>query len=529
MNSKKFIKYGLLGLGGLALVVAAVWFFVFSGFFKNNEELTVEDWGENSEVTYIKFDGSNISASNDSVLVSGTTMTIKNAGTYEITGHLDDGQIVVNTAKTSGVVLTLNEVSIYSSTSAPIYVKQAGEIVITNVAGTANSLTDKSARTSNTSINSALYADCDLTIVGEGSLTITGNFEDGIASTDDLKIKSTNVVVTSKGDGVRGKDSVQITDSNLTISSVDDAIKTTNTENQDDGFIEIENSHLKLTTAGNSTSSAKGIKATTSIKFEGGTIIINSIDDAIHANDITISSGEFNISTGDDGIHADNVLTINGGLIAIEKSYEGLEATTVNIAGGEIDITATDDGINAAGGNDTNAGNSGRYGGDRFSNSTGTLNISGGYVRINCNGDGLDSNGDINMSGGTALVNGPTNSGNGAIDYEKNFNITGGTLIAIGASGMAEAPSNTSSQYSIKFNINAQSTGSTIKLVDSSGNEIISMSSLKSYSSVVISTPKLQKGNTYSLVVDSVTLASVTTNSAVTTYGTSGGMNGGMR
>ena len=51
------------------------------------------------------------------------------------------------------------------------------------------------------------------------------------------------------------------------------------------------------------------------------------------------------------------------------------------------------------------------------------------------------------MTDGTLLIHGPTDNGNGAIDYEGTFALDGGTLIAAGSSGMLQTPGSGSSQY----------------------------------------------------------------------------------
>mgnify|MGYP002282258566 FL=1 len=160
---------------------------------------------------------------------------------------------------------------------------------------------------------------------------------------------------------------------------------------------------------------------------------IDSVDDALHAVDVTVSGGEMTLATGDDGVHADNTLTVSGGTITVTRSYEGLEGTDVTLSGGEISITASDDGINGAGGDSATSsdegtfGASGRFGRDRFASSTGTVRISGGVISVSASGDGVDVNGDLEMTGGELYVNGPESGGDGALDYDGSFTLTGGT------------------------------------------------------------------------------------------------------
>jgi hypothetical protein len=225
------------------------------------------------------------------------------------------------------------------------------------------------------------------------------------------------------------------------------------------------------------TDSAKGLKAGVDLTITGGTIQISSLDDAIHSNDsITINGGDLTLASGDDGIHADAALTINGGDLEITECYEGLESRIITINDGTIRLTASDDGINAS-----------SY-----------VYLNGGYLAIDAGGDGLDSNGSIEMTAGVVIVNGPTNTGNGALDYMGSFNISGGYLVAVGSVGMAEAPSTTSTQYSVIFGLaSAQAGGTMIHVESASGQEILSFVPTKVYQSVVLSSPELENGETY--------------------------------
>lgn len=247
------------------------------------------------------------------------------------------------------------------------------------------------------------------------------------------------------------------------------------------------------------TGSAKALKAGTALTVDGGNITIDSADDSIHTNDtVTINGGKFQIKAGDDGIHADSALVINGGDINITESYEGLEAADITINDGNINLVASDDGLNAAGGNDTSQ-SAGVFGGDKFSASNGTITINGGYIVIDVAGDGVDSNGSITMTNGTVIVNGPENSGNGALDYDTTFDISGGVFVAAGNNGMVQAPSTSSLQASINVSLPSSSSNSMVSILDASGNTILSFTPSKTYQSVVISTPELVIGSNYSV------------------------------
>lgn len=131
------------------------------------------------------------------------------------------------------------------------------------------------------------------------------------------------------------------------------------------------------------------------------------------------------------------------------------------------------------------------------------------------------------MTGGILLVDGPISSGDGAIDYDGTFNISGGTLIAVGSAGMDESPSSSSTQYILYINTTNKNANTNITLVDKDNNEIINYSPSKEYSSIVISTPDLQKDNNYTLKIDDNTEASITVSEIITNYGTRTTMNMG--
>jgi hypothetical protein len=181
------------------------------------------------------------------------------------------------------------------------------------------------------------------------------------------------------------------------------------------------------------------------------------------------------------------------------------------------------------------------------------LNINGGYIYVDAGGDGLDSNGVMNINGGTTLVDGPVNDGNGALDSGTEINVNGGTLIAAGSSGMAETPSDTSEQYSVAVSFEqSQEACSLVSLQDEEGNSVITYSPSKIYSSIIISTPEITQGGTYSVyyggscsgtetdglysggnysggtLLETVTANSVVTQAGTATLGTMGGGKGGM-
>ena len=245
------------------------------------------------------------------------------------------------------------------------------------------------------------------------------------------------------------------------------------------------------TTTDESGTSTKGIKAGGGMYLNGGTYKIDSADDSIHSNaNITIADGTYTLATGDDGVHADDALIVNGGTITVTESYEGLEGLAVTINDGTIDITASDDGINTAGEK---------------------MELNGGYIHILAGGDGVDSNGDLTINGGEIYIDGPSDNGNSAIDYgdRSSAYVNGGTLVAIGSSGMAEVMSDSSKQKVLMVKLGEQMEAGNVVLTDSEGNVIVSYTALKTYDCVIISTAEVESGATYTLTT-SGTMTEVT-------------------
>ena len=256
-------------------------------------------------------------------------------------------------------------------------------------------------------------------------------------------------------------------------------------------------------TSDSDSTSTKGIKADGRLYINGGTFTINSADDSVHSNSsVTINAGTYTLTTGDDGMHADEALEVNGGTITISESYEGLEGLTVTINDGDIDITSSDDGINAAGGTEEMGfGGMGNDSTEDTSTDEMWMEINGGYIHVLAGGDGIDSNGDITVNGGEVYIDGPSDNGNSAIDYgdRSACYINGGTVVAIGSSGMAEDISDDSDQQVMLVKLDSQKEAGEVTLTDSDGNEIITYTALKSYDCVIISTKDLEAGQTYTL------------------------------
>lgn len=477
----------------------------------------------------IRLAGDRITVAGRGVQVEGQIVTIASAGTYSISGRLTDGQIVVDTEDAEKVVLLLNGADIACATGAPIYIANAEKVVLTLADGTQNSVTDGAQYTfpdaQTDEPNAAIFSKDDLTINGAGALTVKANYNNGIASKDDLKITGGQITVQAVNDGIKGRDSLVIKAGVILVNAGADGLQANNAEDAGQGYITIEGGtvnvtagkdavqaetnltigggQLALVSGGGSKArkgeeSAKGLKAGGDMTIAGGVIAVDASDDALNANGrITIGGGELILATSDDGVHADVAFTMDGGDLRIAKSYEGIESNEITINDGVIRLVASDDGINGvsatapAGGMPMRGGPAGMEGGDS------RLYIHGGHIAVDALGDGIDINGAVEMTGGTVLVNGPTANNNAALDHG-SFKITGGFLVAAGSAGMAQAPDATSTQYSLMhFFPSVQAAGTLVHIQAADGTPVVTFAPTKTFQSIVVSAPTLKNGGNY--------------------------------
>lgn len=534
----------------------------------------------------VKFSDAGMEITGSGCEADGNLLKIKEAGTYEIRGTLSNGSICVNVDNDSEVHLILNGVTIHNETGAALYCKKAARVTVTLAEGSVNTLSDGASyrfAEGEDEPDATLFAKHDLVLNGKGKLTVTSAYADAIKGKDCVYLLEGELTVNSADDGIVGRDLLYIADGSVTVNAAADALKSTNDTDAALGDIVIDGGTLSLTagtdgiqaenaltinagtftikTGGGSanasmktdskdggfgkqwgmwgnpggfakeettqdTSSAKGLKAGTMLAVNGGSFDLDTSDDALHSNAaMHLGGGELLISSGDDGMHADETITIAGdSKIKVTKSYEGMEALEIMISGGEIDIVASDDGLNAAGGADGSA--FGRPGAGRFGEGEGEVTIADGTLTVDAAGDGLDSNGNLTVSGGTVLVFGPTNGGNGVLDYGGSFYLNGGTLLCVGSSEMAQTPANTSGQYSLAAVItSAVQAGSTVEIVVD-GETVISEEVPKPFNYIVASSKEFAADAEVAVVINGRESYAGTLTEAVTCFGALDGMGG---
>jgi hypothetical protein len=480
-----------------------------------NEDLT---WDSSDEKA---IDLANPTAT-DGVSVENGTITITSGGTYRITGEYS-GQVKIEAAKTDTVRLVLDNAKITNSTGAAINVVSAAEAIIYTAAGTTNTVADEAnyAATGDDDPDAAIYSTANLTLTGEGSLSVEGAYEEGIHTTGGLVIASGTLEVNAANTGIKGKDYVDITGGIVNVTAAQDGIRSTNTDDESLGFTRL-------------------------------------------------SAGSVTVSAGDDGLKAPHTLEISGGTLNIEKSNEGIEAQYINILDGDVTVNSTDDGINAslkdsssdassdttsgtattgqqtqqnqngqvqqapAGGGAAPGGSQGSTGqnqnmpqpptdgtmpgggGGTFEVVDAAINISGGTVTVNAEGDGIDSNGTATFSGGTVTVNGPTAGGNNALDSNGDLLLNGGTVTTGSTADMFEAPSSASTSGYLKItDSSALTQGSTVQVTDSSGTVVANYKITTSgVQLVLVSNKNIVKGQSYTVSVTSGSVDAASTTAA---------------
>ncbi len=429
---------------------------------------------DESEAVKITLSGKTAACNSSNVQIEDGVVTIKAAGVYVLSGTFTDGTIVVDAGDDDKVQLVLDGVSIMAADYAAIYAKNADKVFVTLAEGAGNSLmvSGDYVQTDDNNVDAVIFAKCDLTLNGTGSLTVKDNMGHGIVSKDDLVVTGGTYTIYSQDHCLNGKDSVRIADGTFNLSCDEDGIHAGN-DDQQDGYVYIE-------------------------------------------------GGDINISVGDDALHAEGLLIITGGDIDVSKSCEGVEGDKILVTGGDIDVISSDDGFNAAGGSsgsgdnhdgfgdssgsgdnhDGFGGGPGMGGVDMDADNDAYILITGGTININANGDGIDSNGCIGITGGSVYVLGPSDNGNGAMDYGICAAITGGEIVAVGGSGMAQGFGDESTQCSALVNFDEWvDAGETITLTDSDGKEVLSYRVDKKFNSVVISTSDMKQGDNYTLTV----------------------------
>lgn len=385
------------------------------------------------EFSITSTDGSTITQ-NDSVY------TITQAGEYTVTGLLSEGQIVVNADDNAEITIVLNGTSITCSNGSPIYIKNADNVKIKSEENTYNCIVDarteaddNSDNSSSENGNAAIYAACDLKLVGKGALSVTGNYNNGIQSKDDISIKNVTIKVNAVNNAIKGNDEVAIESGEIiAISRKGDGIKTSNsslsTKGKQKGNVIISGGNIDIYAACDGINAAYGVDVSGDGNLNIYTDTYSDYSEAVAADNSGSSASsvgtppdmnntqnngnmgnppDMNNSSSNSGNNPDMKGNFSGGNRAAngmpgnnssgnssKKSYstKGIKAESeINISGAAINISSTDDGIHAN--SDSGVLETGEDG-------NGIISISGGTITISTGDDGIHADKELNITDG---------------------------------------------------------------------------------------------------------------------------------
>lgn len=385
------------------------------------------------EFSITSTDGSTITQ-NDSIY------TITQAGEYTVTGLLSEGQIVVNADDNAEITIVLNGTSITCSNGSPIYIKNADNIKIKSKENTYNCIVDarteaddNSDNSSSENGNAAIYAACDLKLVGKGALSVTGNYNNGIQSKDDISIKNVTIKVNAVNNAIKGNDEVAIESGEIiAISRKGDGIKTSNislsSKGKQKGNVIISGGNIDIYAACDGIDAAYGVDVSGDGNLNIYTDTYSDYSEAVAADNSGSSASsvgtppdmnntqnngnmgnppDMNNSSSNSGNNSDMKGNFDGGNRAAngipgnnssgnssKKSYstKGIKAESeINISGAAINISSTDDGIHAN--SDSGVLETGEDG-------KGIISISGGTITISTGDDGIHADKELNITDG---------------------------------------------------------------------------------------------------------------------------------
>lgn len=418
---------------------------ITSAITKEDTDVTHADDAENYRVS-ITGDFTVTSDTSDGVTQSGSVYTITKAGEYTVAGLLSEGQLIVDVGDEDEVTIVLNGTSITCSSGSPIYVKNASEVKIKSEENSFNEVIDNRTEATEDSSddvgNAAIYATCDLKLVGKGALVVTGNYNNGIQSKDDLSIKNVIVKVTAVNNAVKGNDAVDIESGNIiAISAKGDGIKTSNSsisnKGNQKGIVTITGGNIDVYAA------CDGIDASYGADISGdGNLNIYTDTYSEYSEEVTSSGSSSGTSTSRNS-------SANKTASANTVSYVAASDTIANAPGGF-------GGGNMGGMDGQNGGN--KAGGDRLGmpgdfnesgNSSGQsystkgikaeseINISGFTINISSTDDGIHANSDSGVletgedGKGTIVINGGSitiSSGDDGMHADKQLDVNDGYI-----------------------------------------------------------------------------------------------------
>lgn len=430
------------------------------------------------EFSITSTDGSTITQ-NDSVY------TITHADEYTVTGLLSEGQIVVNADDNAEITIVLNGTSITCSNGSPIYIKNADNIKIKSEENTYNCIVDARAEADDNSDNSssengnaAIYAACDLKLVGKGALSVTGNYNNGIQSKDDISIKNVTIKVNAVNNAIKGNDEVAIESGEIiAISRKGDGIKTSNSslsnKGKQKGNVIISGGNIDIYAACDGIDAAYGVDVSGDGNLNIYTDTYSNYSEAVAADNsgssasnpdssasnpsssnqnqgsssksssnatmmtYTTTANTDNQNNGSVGTPHDMNNTQNNGNMGNPPDMNNSSSNSGNNSDMKGNFGGGNRAANGMPGNNSSRNSSKKSYSTKGIKAESEINISGAAINISSTDDGIHANSDsgvletgedgkgiISISGGTITIS----TGDDGIHADKELNITDGYI-----------------------------------------------------------------------------------------------------
>jgi len=506
-----------------------------------NKDLS-EEYDPNSDVN-IKCSGESCTVNGTGATASDGIVTISAAGTYIVSGTLS-GQLRIEVTKEDFIHLILNGVTIKSSSGPAIYGTAASKVVITLVGE--NNLSDSS----NYSVvdgepDACIFINSDLSINGSGSINVTGNYSDAIRCKKDLKLISGQITIPKATQrGIKARNSICILGSVIDINSKNTAIKVTKDDDPEKGFIVIDGGKINITTG------KDGIHAETHLTIHDGFINIDKCEEGIEGQMVDILGGEIHVLANNDGINAGKIsagnkgnpfagfgagndgsvyINIVGGKVYVDaqgSDIDAIDANGVLYIGGEAEVYASVNrgtiyGFYAA--LDSDGANSICKGATVVALATqgvGFFKRDNRFSKRQWNNSGFPGGNNNGFPGGNnngfpgGNNNGFPGGNNNGFPGGNNNGFPGGNINGFpggnnggfpggnNGGGMMSGGNGIYQPY-IQANVPSQSGNSKLVVKDNDGNIIISYEPRNPYSTILITSPELVAGETYTITAGS--------------------------
>ena len=492
---------------------------------------------DESQATQVTLAAQTATVTGQGASFSDQTLTISQAGTYVLTGSGKNLKLVVEAADTDQVYLVFQNLTLEGEGTL-LQVNKAHEVVISLAEGSQNALTENQA-SDDKKVKATIHSQVPLTLNGTGSLTLTALTKNALEVEDDLKVLGGTYTVKAANHGFKAEGALAIEVATLTIEAGKDGLHAEHDETTERANISLNPTQLSIA------ATEDGVDAGNELTIKGGTITVSQSEEGLEARVIRQLGGDVTIKSSDDGVNAsagsssktsdtsatskttDASATSN----TADTSSSASQATSDSATASAPDSQATADPAATSQTDQANkdknqtppappAGQAPPQGGQPPQNGQGPggmppggqeesdpslqIILEGGTLTIDAEGDGIDSNGTVTISGGSLVVNGSVQGGNGPLDAAGDITITGGRVWALGTSDMLQGFAQGSTQASITANI-AGTAGQTLIILDANGKEVARQTASKDFQAVIMSSADLVDGQTYTIQVEGTT------------------------